>query len=196
LNGPVSVKPRIDTRSASVICTRTCSVGGVSTAGHLMIAASGVSDSSLSPSCVCPTICTCSVYVPGQTLIVSFGPDAFTASWINTKVACGQSPSRGVLSTQNVVPDDGGSARSDVVSSAPTIASANPAIVVSWSPRVTSGAGRSVDVTTFSGLTIESGSFCQADAWRLPETRPAIVKIGRASCREREYIADDAGTAK
>ena len=81
-----------------------------------------------------------------------------------------------MLSTQNVVPDDGGSARSDVVSSAPTIASANPAIVVSWSPRVTSGAGRSVDVTTFSGLTIESGSFCQADAWTLPETRPAIVK--------------------
>src|SRR5436309_634726 len=92
-----------------------------------MIAASGVSDSSLIPSWVCPTICTCSVYVPGQTLIVSFGPEAFTAAWIDVWVACGQSPLKGVLSTQNVVPDDGGSGGSDVVSLAPTTASAMPA---------------------------------------------------------------------
>src|SRR5437867_3045728 len=142
------------------------------TEGHLMVAASGVSDSSLIPSWVCPTICTCSVYVPGQTLIVSFGPEAFTAAWIDVWVACGQSPLKGVLSTQNVVPDDGGSGGSDVVSLAPTTASAMPATVVSSLPSVTSGAGRSVDVTTLAGSTRESGSFCQAHACPSSKTRP------------------------
>src|SRR3989454_5662347 len=159
------------TRSASLTLTSWWFDEG--TAGHLMVAASGVSDSSLIPSWMCPMICTCSVYVPGQTLIVSFGPDAFTAAWIVVKVACGQSPSRGVLSTQNVVPDDGGSGGPDVVSLAPTTVSAMPAAVVSSSPSVTSGAGRSVDVTTLAGSTRESGSFCRARACPASKARPA-----------------------
>ena len=72
-----------------------------------------------------PEIRTCSGYVPGQTLIVSFGPEAFTAAWIVVKVACGQSPSRGVLSTQSVCPDEGGSGGSLTVLSISDRDSAN-----------------------------------------------------------------------
>ena len=125
-------------------------------------------------------ICTRSVYVPGQTLTVSFGPDAVTAAWIDTNVACGQSPSSGVLSTQNVVPDDGGSIGNAVPSSAPTTTSPTPTTVVSKSPTVGSSACNSVDVTTFAGSTVASGSFCQACAFPLPRTSAAIADANSA----------------
>src|SRR2546428_5112298 len=147
------------TRSASLTLTSWWFDEG--TAGHLMVAASGVSDSSLIPSWMCPMICTCSVYVPGQTLIVSFGPEAFTAAWIVVKVACGQSPSNGVLSTQNVVPDDGGARGAGVLLFAPTTAPAVPGAVVSFLPSAPSRAGRTVGVTTFPGVDAESGGLCQ-----------------------------------
>src|SRR2546428_13112026 len=101
---------------------------------------------------------------------MSFGPGAVASAWMEIKVACGQSPSKGVLSTQNVVPDDNGSTgRTRNASPTPTATSPTPATVVSKSPIVTSGAGRICDVTTFAGSTIESGSLCQADAGNTPE---------------------------
>ncbi len=56
-----------------------------------------------------------------------------------------------------------------------------PAAVVSSSPSVTSGPGSSVDVTTFAGLTVESGSFLQADACPTPTTR-----VAAGPCEHRE----------
>src|SRR5438552_14409017 len=85
-----------------------------------------------------------------------------TAAWIVVKVACGQSPSVGVLSTHNVVPDEGGSGGSLTVLSIPITVPAVPATVVSRFPSVVSGVGRICDFTTFTGSTAESGSFCQA----------------------------------
>src|SRR5438105_12373845 len=108
------------------------------------------------------------MYVPGQTLTVSFGPDALTASWIDVKVACGQSPSSGLSSTQYVVPC-GGSEYD--IAPAPTAASPVPAIVVSWSPIVTSAVGKKVDATTLTGSTIESESLCHAEARATPSSR-------------------------
>ena len=111
-------------------------------------------------------------------MTVSFGPEASTASWIDTNVACGQSPSSGVLSTQKVVPC-GGSEYD--MAPAPTAASPTPATVVSWSPIVTSGVGSTNEATTLTGSTIESGSLCQADARATPSSRLAAAAASTAN---------------
>src|SRR3954447_20064064 len=59
------------------------------TGGNRMTASSALSDSSLRPLCCGPSMRTCSVYVPGHTFTVSFGPEAVTAAWIDMNCAVG-----------------------------------------------------------------------------------------------------------
>src|SRR3954452_18767717 len=100
VHGPVRVKRWIVASSTLLKSTRA--YVPFSVAGHLTIACSGLTDSIDRPSWLCPVTSTCSRYVPGQTLTLSFGPDASTAAWIDVNVACLQSLLPSTSSTQNV----------------------------------------------------------------------------------------------
>src|SRR5687768_6461129 len=158
VNGPLMVKPRMVTPSA--LLKYTSANGNVSAVGHWITACNGFNDSSLSPSWLWPMMRTCSLYVPGQTLIVSFGPEASTAAWIDVKLAFGQS--RRSSSTKSA-PGGGSDDTSTVRSLAPTNASPVPTTVSSDSAKVGSGAGSSnPDTASFAASTAMSGSLVHA----------------------------------
>src|SRR3954468_15933687 len=96
-------------------------------------------------------------------------------------VACGQSPLRGVLSTQKTPDDDEELLVYVVRSVLPTSAPAVPATLVSASPIVAAGDESKAAVTTFAGSTIESESLCHAEARATPSSRLSAAAASTAN---------------